>query len=292
MERHAVPIAAVVDEAMHVVEILAAHHGVILHIDALHGSAHADRHCVLQVLVHLLCNAILYNHPQGQVIASSFEHGDHVCLRVSDTGRGIAAPQLARLFTRLPQPGPAPSSANGAIAGQGLALVHSLVERMGGAIRVTSELGLGSTFELRLPRTPLLAAAPPPALGPAEPIQILYIEDNLVNQILVEALVRRQSGLVIESQDTGAKGLARARALRPQLILIDIQLPDMTGYDILKVLRSEPEMRDIHCIALSANARAEDISRALIAGFDDYWTKPIDFDAFTAAMQRLFPASV
>jgi CheY-like chemotaxis protein len=96
-------------------------------------------------------------------------------------------------------------------------------------------------------------------------------------------------GLQIESQDTGIKGVERAKALCPDLILIDIQLPDITGFEVLERLRAQEETKHTHCIALSANALPEDIARALAAGFNDYWTKPIDFAPFMAAMNRLFP---
>ncbi|HWK84819.1 MAG TPA: response regulator, partial [Caldimonas sp.] len=120
--------------------------------------------------------------------------------------------------------------------------------------------------------------------------QILYIEDNHVNVLLVEELVKSIGGLSIVSEANGAAGVARARALRPDLVLIDLQLPDFDGFEVLRRLRADPLTRGIACIALSANAMPEDIERGLAAGFADYWTKPIDFGAFVGALRKRFPA--
>ena len=122
--------------------------------------------------------------------------------------------------------------------------------------------------------------------------QILYIEDNQVNVLLVEELVKTVSGLAISSEATGRAGVARAQALRPDLVLIDLQLPDFDGFEVLRRLRAEPRTAAIPCIALSANAMQEDVERGLASGFVDYWTKPIDFAVFIAALDRLFPGVV
>jgi CheY-like chemotaxis protein len=97
------------------------------------------------------------------------------------------------------------------------------------------------------------------------------------------------SGLRLAAEATGANGVARARTLRPDLILIDMQLPDFDGFEVLRQLRQYPETAGISCIALSANAMPEDIERGLAAGFDDYWTKPIKFKPFLDALDRIFP---
>ncbi|MBS0434630.1 MAG: response regulator, partial [Proteobacteria bacterium] len=120
--------------------------------------------------------------------------------------------------------------------------------------------------------------------------QLLYIEDNPVNVMLVEEIVRGLSGLSIHSESSGSEGVARAAALRPDLVLVDMQLPDFDGYEVLRRLRAQPETADIPCVALSANAMPEDIARARAAGFDDYWTKPIDFRSFLGALEERFPA--
>ena len=107
--------------------------------------------------------------------------------------------------------------------------------------------------------------------------------------LLVEELVRSLSGLRITSEGTGTEGVARAASLLPDLILIDMQLPDFDGFEVLRRLRTQPLTANIPCIALSANAMPEDIASALAAGFNDYWTKPIRFKPFLDALERLFP---
>ena len=107
--------------------------------------------------------------------------------------------------------------------------------------------------------------------------------------LLVEELVKSVSGLAIASEPTGRTGVARAKALQPDLVLIDLQLPDFDGFEVLRRLRAEPSTEAIPCIALSANAMPEDIERGLAAGFVDYWTKPIDFSAFLTALKKRFP---
>ena len=121
---------------------------------------------------------------------------------------------------------------------------------------------------------------------------ILYIEDNAVNVLLVEELVKTMGGLTIVSEPSGAAGVGRALSLRPDLVLIDLQLPDFDGYEVLRRLRADTRTRAIPCIALSANAMREDIERGLARGFADYWTKPLDFAMFIAALNRLFPGVV
>ena len=111
----------------------------------------------------------------------------------------------------------------------------------------------------------------------------------MVNVLLVEELVRAIGGLTIVSETTGAAGVERATALLPDLVLIDLQLPDFDGYEVLRRLRGDPRTRAIPCVALSANAMREDVERGLDGGFTDYWTKPIDFAVFIAALHRLFP---
>jgi CheY-like chemotaxis protein len=119
---------------------------------------------------------------------------------------------------------------------------------------------------------------------------LLYIEDNQVNVLLVEELVNSIGGLAIVSESSGAAGVERAIAIRPDLVLVDLQLPDFDGYEVLRRLRADARTRSIPCVALSANAMQEDVERGLASGFVDYWTKPIDFAVFVAALHRLFPS--
>ena len=118
--------------------------------------------------------------------------------------------------------------------------------------------------------------------------RLLYIEDNPVNALIVRELIAQRGNLTLDEADDGASGIDRARRLRPDLILLDMQLPDIDGLEVLRQLRADPSTESIPCIALSANAMPEDIQLALGAGFADYWTKPLDFRVFLGALDTLF----
>jgi CheY-like chemotaxis protein/anti-sigma regulatory factor (Ser/Thr protein kinase) len=286
-----------VEQALPLVAALAQRQGVRLVTGEIDGVAHADRTRTLQVLVNLLTNGIKYNRPGGEVHISARAEGDQVRLTVSDSGRGMSAAQLERLFEPFNRLGAERDGIEG--TGIGMTIVNALVTGMGGRIEVRSAPGAGSSFEVTLPRANADAGTGPdaePALTAPMRLegqrgQLLYIEDNPVNVMLVEELVHGLSGLAVASETTGAAGVARATLLQPDLVLVDMQLPDFDGFEVLRRLRAQPQTAQIPCVALSANAMPEDIDRALQAGFDDYWTKPIDFKAFLAALEARFPSS-
>ncbi|MEP7300493.1 MAG: PAS domain-containing protein [Caldimonas sp.] len=294
-----VDLGALVREAVPLVESLAAQHGVAVEIGIAEGAARGDPTRLRQVLINLLSNAIKYNRRGGRVFVQARTSSTSALLRVRDTGRGLSGEQLASLFEPFNRFGAESEGIEG--TGIGLTIVKALVEGMGGKVAVSSTVGEGTAFEVSLP----LAEQPPaPALAaefaesqPApwtEPRheragQLLYIEDNQVNVLLVEELVKSVAGLAIASEPTGVAGVARAMTLQPDLVLIDLQLPDFDGFEVLRRLRAEPSTQAIPCIALSANAMPEDIERGLAAGFADYWTKPIDFPAFLSALRKRFP---
>lgn len=118
---------------------------------------------------------------------------------------------------------------------------------------------------------------------------LLYIEDNPVNRLVVEELLSGHSELFLECAEDGQAGVERARALRPRLILLDMNLPDCDGYEVLRRLRADPSTAAIPVVALSAEASPEDARRAIAAGFTDYWTKPIDFGQFLAGLAGYYP---
>ncbi len=289
-------LASLVEQAVPLVAALAQRQGVRLLCSECGGVASADRTRALQVLVNLLTNAIKYNRPGGEVRVSTREDGGMVVLSVEDSGRGMSTVQLERLFEPFNRLGAERDGIEG--TGIGLTIVRALVAGMGGQVQVHSQPGVGSRFDVSLPRAAAPAHTEPvgdavpsaPAPLPAARGQLLYIEDNPVNVLLVEELVHGLSGLQVASEATGAAGVARAALLRPDLVLIDMQLPDFDGFEVLRRLRAQPDTAGIPCIALSANAMPQDIELALRAGFDDYWTKPIDFRAFLGALAQRFPA--
>ena len=290
----AVPLAPLVDTTLPLVEWQARAHGVTLDVAGVEGHALADPVRLRQVLLNLLSNGIKYNRQGGRVTVSAVADGGWVRLRVEDTGRGLTPEQLRHLFEPFNRLGAERETVSG--TGIGLAIVQASVQHMGGTVQVRSAPGAGSVFELNLQRSqppsamppPLLAGAPMPPAPLADDRQLLYIEDNELNLLIVSEVVRQRPGLKFLSADTGALGLALAREHLPALILLDMQLPDIDGHEVLRQLRADAATAQIRCIAVSANAMPEDIRSARAAGFDDYWTKPLDIRAFQRALDALF----
>nr|WP_316638375.1 ATP-binding protein [uncultured Roseateles sp.] len=309
-----VALQPLVRDTLPLVEGLGRTHEVGMRVGPLPGSVRADPIRLRQVLLNLLSNAIKYNRAGGQVWlesrAETREGQPGWCLSVRDSGRGLDAEQLGHLFEPFNRLGQERGTIEG--SGIGLAIVKALVTRMQGQIRVSSEPGRGSTFELWLqeaddvshahaskPSEPAGAAqqqressmpdpsSPQPAVASH---RLLYIEDNPVNVLVVQELVATRPNLQLDCAVDGSSGVALAARLLPELILVDMQLPDFDGYEVLKRLRAQSETAQTPCIALSANAMPEDIARALQAGFSDYWTKPIDFKVFLGGLDALFAA--
>ncbi|HEY0858477.1 MAG TPA: PAS domain-containing protein [Albitalea sp.] len=294
LDMQSVPLSELVDETLPLVASLARSFGIEVRIGSVQGVAWADRIRLRQVLINLLTNAIKYNRPGGDALVDTLIEDGHVLLRVHDTGRGLTDDQRGHLFEPFNRLGIEREGIEG--TGIGLAIVKTLVTRMGGSIAVSSEPGRGSLFEVRLQRVapaPLLpTGAAAPALGAQRVAraQLLYIEDNPINVMLIEELVASRPGLALVSEPDGARGVERARALSPDLVLVDMQLPDFDGFEVLRRLRAAPETAGIRCIAVSANAMPDDIARALAAGFLEYWTKPINFGAFLKSLEALLHA--
>jgi signal transduction histidine kinase/ActR/RegA family two-component response regulator len=297
LKRTPVPLRPLVDSVLPLVETMAAQYRVELCTGALDVAVTADAMRLRQVLINLLSNAIKYNRLDGRVLVEARAAGGRVSLRVEDNGRGMTPEQLQQVFEPFNRLGVETEGIDG--TGIGLAIVRASMERMGGRIEVDSEAGRGSCFTLVLDEaappegddpdsafTPLDFSAPDEA--PAQ--RLLYIEDNPVNLLIVSELVSRRPRLHFDAAPDGASGVARARATQPSLILIDMQLPDFDGHEVLRRLRADPLTAGIRCIALSANAMPDDIQKALAEGFDDYWTKPLDFKRFMAALDAHFGA--
>ena len=294
-----VPLQAVVDDGLRLLEPLARERrldwpapGTI----AAGWVVEADRMRLMQVLLNLLSNAIKYNREGGRVEVAVEDDGDILCLRVSDTGPGMEPAQLARLFHAFDRLGAEHSGVQG--AGIGLVLSKRLVELMHGSIGVDSEPGRGTCFWIRLPRAARPPATEPQQLSllpdePPSPVEharkLLYIEDNPVNVVLMEAMLGQAQGLQLRSAPLPEVGIELARLDPPDLILLDIQLPGIDGFEVLRRLRRHRRTRAIPVLALSANAAPGDAERGLAAGFDAYLTKPVELKALLETITRLLP---
>jgi PAS domain S-box-containing protein len=259
----------------------------------------ADRMRLKQVLLNLLGNAIKYNRPGGKVWLQCRVEQECIWIAVSDSGAGLSSDELSRLFQPFERLAAAHSRVEG--AGLGLALSQRLVQAMGGTIGAESQPGCGSTFWLRLPmaaqRAPGGAAnATEPAAAPGQAgavavmHTVLYIEDNPVNVVLMQAMLARLPGLRLLTAQTAAKGLQLALSARPDLVLLDIGLPGMDGFEVLARLRTRAATRHTPVVAVSANALPADVQAAMAAGFNAYLTKPLALAQLLATVQGVLGA--
>jgi PAS domain S-box-containing protein len=249
----------------------------------------ADRTRLKQVLVNLLSNAIKYNQANGTVVVD-YTASTPGRLRVSvrDSGAGLSPEMLTQLFQPFNRLGRETSREEG--TGIGLVMSKRLVELMGGTIGVASTIGSGSVFwfELNSTDAPQLAVEPAApaaiAVAPAQhgaPLRtLLYVEDNPANLKLVEQLIARRPDMRLLVATDGDLGVQLARANQPEVILMDINLPGISGIEALKILREDPATAHIPVVALSANAMPRDIEKGLQAGFFRYLTKPIRVNEF------------
>jgi PAS domain S-box-containing protein len=249
----------------------------------------ADRTRVKQVLINLLSNAIKYNRTGGTVaVDCNASSAERIRIGVTDSGEGLAPDKLAQLFQPFNRLGQEANDEEG--TGIGLVVCRRLIELMGGAIGVESTVGKGSMFWIELNLTAekqssadaTLPAATDPTLvrADAQLRTLLYVEDNPANLMLVEDLIARRTDIRLLSARDGDTGIEIARTSLPDVILMDINLPGISGIKALKILAADPATAQIPVIALSANAIPRDIAKGLEAGFFRYLTKPIKINEF------------
>ena len=244
----------------------------------------ADYTRIKQVLLNLLSNAIKYNSHCGTIEITVKQLENEVLVSVTDSGRGIPDERQHELFEPFNRLGAEHEAVEG--TGIGLAITRELLGRMQGRIGVDSTPGVGSTFWFTLPLAELSSPsenAIPSNLVEAindsqQTFQLLYIEDNPTNQRLMEDIIEEFTHIQLHTVVSAELGLEIMRHSRPDLVLMDIHLPGMNGYQALAEMQQDPALQEIKVVALSANAMERDLRYGLAAGFDDYLTKPIDIE--------------
>ena len=260
---------------------------------------HADHQRLAQILLNLFSNAIKYNRPQGSVAISCLrtQVGDQPCFSVvvEDSGRGIPEDRLDQLFTPFARLGAEQTDTEG--TGLGLALSKRLAEAMSGDLSLQHTGPEGSAFrlDLRCASNPLSSRSET-STGPvstreatAPQATILYIEDNATNLTLVETLFESRPEWTTIAALRGRRGLELAREHRPDLILLDLHLPDVTGDEVLRELRADVRTAAIPVVVISADATGGAITRLRAAGADDYLTKPLELEEFLTTVERHLP---
>jgi PAS domain S-box-containing protein len=286
-----VSLAEVISECQAMMEPQAQQRGISMTFPPLDPGCfvQADRTRVKQVLINLLSNAIKYNREHGAVeVQCAATNPERIRISVKDNGAGLCVEKLAQLFQSFNRLGQEARSEEG--TGIGLVVSKRLVELMGGIIGVESTVGVGSVFwiELLLTTAPKFGVASgesavvvqPQVSAGARQRTLLYVEDNPANMKLVEKLMAQRADLRLLGAINGTLGVEVARASQPEVILMDINLPGISGIEAMKILREDPSTAHIPIVALSANAMPRDIEKGLEAGFFRYLTKPIRVTEF------------
>ena len=287
-------VSDVIEDAVQLIRPLADDRGIRLHsqLRAEIGEAYvvADRQRLGQVVLNLLSNAVKYNVEGGRVSVSAGTTDGRIRIGVTDTGPGIPDEKIPLLFTPFERLGAEDTGVEG--TGLGLTLSKKLVEAMGGSLRVDSMLGEGTTLwaELKIADAPLPREQAERAVVVDRAVsagKLLYIEDNASNLRLIDRVLSHRGDVELISAMTGGLGVELAQQHVPNLILLDLQLPDLHGETVLARLRKDPRTASIPVVILSADATAGEIERMREAGADDYMTKPIDVAAFLALVDGI-----
>ena len=295
LSREPVSLAEVMLECQSMIELQAQQRGIRMTFPQfdIPYFVLADRTRVKQILINLLSNAIKYNIKQGTVEVECTESTPgRIRVSIRDTGAGLYQEQMAQLFQAFNRLGQEAGGEEG--TGIGLVVAKQLVELMGGVIGVESTIGVGSVFwfELISVAEPHISIEGGEAAAMAQPQlprgarlhTLLYVEDNPANMKLVEQIIARHPDIRLLTAVNGNSGIEIARVSQPDVILMDINLPGINGFEALKILRSDQSTSHIPVIAISANAMPLDIERGLKAGFFRYITKPIKVNEFMEAM--------
>ena len=285
MSPEAVDAWRAVQDAVELIKPMAAEHGIALAIPGPDPSmfVRADRQRLLQILLNLLANAVKYNRPHGRVTVTCEERpAKRFRISVADTGAGIPEAKLNLLFQPFERLGAEGTAIEG--TGLGLALSRALSEAMNGQLGVTSVVDQGSTFWVELPLAravdlPVVegaAGAAPAAAPPLAAGSILYIEDNVSNVRLMQRMLNRRPDVKLVHAPNGPEGLALLRVLRPDLVLLDLHLPEMSGEEVLQRIWSDPDTRSTPVVVVTADATPALPKRLKAFGVAELLTKPLD----------------
>ncbi len=301
IELHPEPVqlATFVEAALELLRPMAQRQNIALATQVTEGVwALCDPRSLRQVLVNVISNAVKYNRPGGWVCVSLLgAAAGRVALGVEDTGSGLSDEQLLRLFQPFERLGHESSEIEG--TGLGLVIARSLVGEMGGELTLGSVKNAGTLARIELPacdapdipRAALDGSAGPPAPASAAPqrpsMRLLYVEDNRINALLFEEAMRVLGGFDLRVAEDGAAALDLVRAWSPEVLVLDANLPDMSGFEVLRRLRELPSLAKVPAYMCSADAMPEDIQRARDAGFEGYWTKPIEMAILSADLEAL-----
>ena len=294
LSMEAVSVADLIDQSWRMLEPLARARHITLHKDLpLLATVTADRGRLKQVLLNLFSNAINFNRDQGDIGIRAFVGRPGLLrIEVTDSGSGIAPERLPNIFEAFNRRG----TAHGQVGGTGIGLIitRRLVGLMDGEVGVESQLGVGTTFWIELP---VAEAVRPSAMEIAEDLTpqfdasvhhycVLCIDDNPVNLKLVAQLLSKRPRIHLISAHTPGLGIQLALGRQPDLILLDINMPGMDGYQVMEVLKTYARTKSIPIIAVTANATPRDISLGGATGLADYLTKPLQVDHFLATVDR------
>jgi PAS domain S-box-containing protein len=291
-----VAVSGVVREAVALVRSLAAQSNITMdESEIISSQIHvmADQQRLKQVFINLLSNALKYNRPGGKVwVSYQVMPQGNVRIAVSDTGFGIAPENLPRLFVPFERLDADKAAIEG--TGLGLALSKRMVEVMGGTMSVESVVGEGSTFYIELPAADSLRQQveaqndlQTEGMAPHKSFTVLLIEDNASNYRLIETVLKYRPGAKLLGAMQGSIGLDLARRHTPDIILLDLHLPDMGGYEVLRHLRAYHETAGIPVIVVSADATPNQVQRLLAAGAAAYLTKPINVKEFLSVLDEM-----
>lgn len=288
-----------IEECLKIITPATMEKSIELRMDKLDCASvlYGDYRRMKQVFLNLLSNAVKYNRENGSITISCTSSDTHAVIAIRDTGVGIKCEDFDKVFKTFSR---LDTTKHVEGTGIGLALTKHLVEAMSGSIYFDSEYGKGSTFFVELPlsehetgATGIPAATSKPAATDitvdSNRAKIVYIEDNPANMRLVSGALGKISNIELFTAELPSRGLDLINEVRPDLVLLDISLPEMDGFEVKKRLDNNPDMAHVKIVAISANAMNSDIQKGRDAGFDDYITKPINIQDFMNRITKLLP---